>query len=61
MSELDSKRRELVLELIESYDQVLITIPDRKLLDNERIDESTLFSIKKGSVNSLKNNGKRNS
>ena len=45
MSEMDSERRKLVLELIASYDQVLVTVPDIKLLDNSKLDNSKLFSV----------------
>ena len=58
MSEMDSERRKLVLELIDSYDQVLVTVPDIKLLDNSKLDNSKLFSVNKGKVNNIENNEK---
>lgn len=58
MSEMDSERRKLVLELIASYDQVLVTVPDIKLLDNSKLDNSKLFSVNKGEVNNMENNEK---
>ena len=58
MSEMDSERRKLVLELIASYDQVLVTVPDIKLLDNSKLDNSKLFSVNKGEVNNIENNEK---
>jgi recombinational DNA repair ATPase RecF len=58
MSEMDSERRKLILDLIASYDQVLITVPDIKLLDNFKLDYSKLFSVNKGEVNNIENNEK---
>jgi DNA replication and repair protein RecF len=58
MSEMDSERRKLVLELIASYDQVLVTVPDIKLLDNSKLGNSKLFSVNKGVVKNIENNEK---
>ena len=53
MSEMDSDRRRLVLQLINNYDQVLITVPDRKLLDQPNLKYSKLFNVNKGKINIL--------
>ena len=53
MSEMDSDRRRLVLQLINNYDQVLITVPDKKLLDQPNLKYSKLFNVNKGKINIL--------
>jgi len=51
LSELDEKRRRLVLENVASYEQVLITTTDFDRVEGSFLAGATLMTVESGHVN----------